>query len=204
MITYTLKNITHNKFDLDDEIIFYQFDIEITAPKYFNITYTYPLRLLLKFIEEKYNAFYTYWEATRKGLDLWGNTEASTFEAIGSAAEAELEQYLIECIEYTGIVSTLYEANKNNLPLTEEQEEIDQRNINTLFESFEDVTSGMLEYNRRYRKFCKLLDKTIHDTAFDMYPELAELEPAQMLQVKHLFVEEIIAIHTKIEHLLKE
>ena len=69
---YSIQNIRHIPHDLDDEVIFFEFQFYKSEPEKIVIDYTYPLSKFLKWLKIEKPDFYKFWETSRKSTGVWG------------------------------------------------------------------------------------------------------------------------------------
>jgi len=202
---YTIQNIIHHSSDFDDDYLDFKYDIHFTEPEEIYINhYYYSLNRLLPYLEEKHPAFYKYYTDTRSSLDIWGRGERRTIEAMGEEAMHQiygyLEEYLLCCDWMEGL---FYHQKKMQSESPQEQ----QKNHEEVSVAFKDLSEDVLDIKKiqsQYIRFCETVEKKIRQTALDVYPEIADLEPEQLKKMQHLFVGDIQSMQKKIAALLWE
>jgi len=202
---YTIQNIRHQSHDMDDDVIYFYFDIQFSEPEELLIkNYFLPYSRLLVFIRDGHPELYQYIEGTRRSIDGYGPCEARTIEAMGEDALPQLyaclEEYLLGC----DWMEKLFIQEKE-LQSQAPREQIKQKeNAAEVFRKLSEGESEIRASQNRYRNFCETVTKEIRKTATDIYPEIAELEPEQLKEFKYLFVRDIQSMQEKIGKLLSK
>jgi len=199
---YTIQNIQHEPHDLDDEIIFFQFEVHYQSPTPLISHHSCHLENLLNYLKIKQPTFYAFWEHTRVSLELWGPAHQSTINAIGSEAIEQLYGYLVDYYKDNDYLESDYERVKANAERTVEQQITDMEKLEAKLKEIDEKHHGIKNEQNRYRQFCKQAEIKLREVSLEVYPEIAEMEPEQLRAFKHLFETEIMHIHTKLEKLL--
>ncbi|MEP7171771.1 MAG: hypothetical protein ABI855_20525 [Bacteroidota bacterium] len=202
-LRYKILNIRHEPHDLDDDVIYFYYDIHFSEPEELIVeNYFLPYNCLLDFIKEKYPDFYQYINSVRKSIDGFGPCERRTMEAMGDDAVTRLysclEEYLLTA-EWMEKVFLNEKELQNNPP--EEQLKL-QENAAKAFSKLSEGSSSLRDYQKRYRDFCESVTKAVREISLKVYPEIADLEPEQLKEFQYLFVREIQAMHERIDKLL--
>ena len=201
---YILKNINYEPFDLDDEMVTFYFDIYSADTNQFLVKYFLSFDELLQFISIKHKDFFNYWEATRKSTGLWGQAETTTLATIGTEANKQIFAFLEEYMaQNEKIIDNEVDKTQELISDVSFQKEIYHKELELLFEDLKASAATINEANKKYRKFCQTLEKKAREIALEIYPEIADLNPDQLRQFEHLFVNEIISMQSKIEELIK-
>lgn len=190
---YNIKATPH---DVDDDIINFEFDVDVSEPEKFSFSYFYPFDKLMGYIEKSNPRFYKYIESTRDNLDLWGPAETQTVNALGEEEISQLHTALMECVE-----KFIYKdlAFYKRLTRTDHQQ---RDRYKQKLEKFSEMEKEIKQSANKSRRFCQQVERAIRDTAVNIYPEIAELPAEKLLKFKHLFVNEILQMDNKIEKLL--
>ena len=133
-----------------------------------------------------------------------GDAEKSTIEAIGDEALNQLYFFFETHIRSLTYINKIFEKEKKrrNQPIEDLEKEIND--AKEIFESLSDSGNGMNERMKLYRKFCQTVEKNIRNIAFEVYPEIADLEADKILEFETIFVRDIQSMHEKLENLLSE
>lgn len=193
---YSIENINPEPQDIDDEIVFFNFDICYTAPTEETISGFVTFDTLKLYIKRAQPKLYEYIENTKDSLDLWGPAEASTIEALGEEALTQLHEHLLDYLKEINYAEDHYEWWQN----------LQKSDIGASEQSLVDDLSPMIAASRyeekRYRNFCQKTERAIREIAMEVYPEITDLEPEQLLKFKYLFVNQIMEMQERIDDLL--
>lgn len=201
---FTIENYRYQSHDLDDEVVYFYFEIIYSLPEPLMRTDFVPFRKLLNHLKTIDPDFFSYISEIRSSLDLFGVREKTTLETMGEEALSQLFEHLKAYIYETKFAETSFEHYKGLLEwqetMTGEQELKQTEIVNNLMES----AIGLKEYQQKYRLFCETATRRMRDTAFEIYPEIADLEPEKLRAFKYVFIDEIMRMHTYLEKLLNE
>lgn len=193
---YSIENISPEPEDIDDEIIFFNFDVCYTAPTEETISGFIPFHRLKEYLRQRQPSLYDFIESTRTSLDLWGPAEASTLEAMGEEAMAQLQEHLLAYMEETNYAQLHYEWWQNlQKPRSSERTHEIATDLGSLIEESRDTM-------KRSRAFCQKAERSVREIAIEIYPEIADLDPEKLLKFKNLFVNQIVEMQERIHTLL--
>ncbi|HLG33903.1 MAG TPA: hypothetical protein VI757_03400 [Bacteroidia bacterium] len=204
-MTYSIHNLHHKPHDLDDDFLYFYFDIHFSEPEELLVkNYFLPLDWLLPWLEKEHPGFHKYYKDTRTGLEVWGTAEILTVEAMGEEAVQQLyafaEEYLLACDWVQG----LFTREKENRSKTPEEQRKQQQQAKKVYEELSSFGPAMKRSRSRYYRFCEAVEKRIRQMALEVYPEIANLEPAQLKEFRYLFVRDIQSMQSKLEKLVRE
>ena len=200
---YSIHNISHRPHDLDDDFIYFYYDIHFTEPETFVIkNYFCSFSELLHYLKEKHPAFHQFVKDTRSSIDAWGPAEDRTMEAMGEEGirqlYALLEKYLLEC----DWMEKVYQHTKQQRNQPPRVRQLTQQQAAAKVAELSEFGPAMKKSQSRYYKFCETAEKKIRETAMEVYPEITELESEQLMEFKYLFVRDIQAMQESIIELL--
>jgi len=200
---YSISNITHKSHDVDAETVFFDFEVEIEEPVKHKFKYFYSFSELLRYYIKEYDInLYNYYQSTRKSLTKYGSYEFQTLQHIGDEAlhsiYNHLNDYLLVC--YWMPLQCEHVLSRMQKPLEERIEE--HKQVEKSFEELEPVASAARESGSRQTRFLNLLDKRIHETILEIYPEIVDLEPNMLAKLEHLFNDNVFSCFHKIDKLL--
>jgi len=111
-----------------------------------------------------------------------------------------LKEYLLFCDWMEGL---FYHQKKMQSGSPQEQQKI-QEEASVVFKDLSEGVPDMKRAQSRYIRFCETVEKKIRQTALEVYPEIADLEPEQLKKMKYLFSDDIRSMQEKISKLLGE
>lgn len=197
-VKYTIYNITAMPHDIDDDIIHFEFDVDVTEPERFTFSYFYPFNYLLKYIKETDFAFYKFITETRNSLDMWGPAETQTVQALGEEGIKQLYKALEECFDKNEYIAKDFAYFKRlSHPTPKQTQEYKKK-----FEVLSEGVPAIKESTNKSRQFCNQVQKNLRDIAFNVYPEIADLPSEKLIEFKRLFVNEILQIKERLETFL--
>ena len=186
----------------DDAFVNFYFMLTFTEPEPLGTETLFPYRQLLWYIKEKNAAFYNYIKEVREGLDNWGPEELGTIEALGDEGigllYSMLEQYLLSCNWMSSFYNTELERSKHSITRQTDEKE----RAADIVEDWQEMAEAVFSDQKRYRIFCKLVEKEARRIAIEVYPELLDANKEQMKAFKYIFVDGIMKMHDDLsEHL---
>ncbi len=200
---YTIQNISHEVHDLDDDCIYFRFDIhfteheELTVIKYFE-----SFSSLFYYIRDKHPDFHAYLQSVRGSIDGWGPCEPRILEAMGEEALQQLYNYLEEFMLCTDWVPELYELEKRRRSESVQEQIKTKKGADKVVASL-GMNAGLMKYEqKRYYRFCETVEKQIRQTAAEVYPELVDGDAEQLKEFKHMFVRDIQSMHSRIQTMI--
>jgi hypothetical protein len=202
---YTIRNISHGPHDMDDDVVFFEFEVHFTQPEIMQVNYFYDLGKLLRTLQHTQPDFYTYYKKTRSSLDKWGPAEVQTLEAMGPEAINQVYQFLEDYLLTCDWVPTLLEREKQILNMTPDQQKQQQETAAKVAEKLSALASPeMKRATNRDRLFCEQASRKMRDVALEVYPEITNLEAEELKEFKHLFTREIMSMQEHLEKLLSK
>ncbi|MGE0636056.1 MAG: hypothetical protein AB7G44_16115 [Bacteroidia bacterium] len=202
---YTIRNISHGPHDMDDDVVFFEFEVHFTEPETIQINYFYDFGRLLRTLQTTQPDFYNYYKKTHSGLDKWGPAETQTLEAMGDEAIKQVYQFLEDYLLTCDWIPTLLEREKQFRNLTPDQLQKQQEAAVKVSEKLSALASPeMKRATNRDRLFCEQASRKMRDVALEVYPEIANLEAEELKEFKHLFTREIMSMQERLEKLLSK
>ena len=192
---YSVSNIRYETMEEDDAFVYFYFTITFIKPEPL-VTETFiPYRNLSDYIKSNYAAFYNYIKEVRESLDTWGPDELETIEALSNEGIAllysYLEEYLLTCNWMEDFYNKELERSKHSI--TRQIDDV-ERAADAL-EDLQDSAESAFNEQKKYRQFCKLVQKEARRIAVEVYPELLDANKEQMKVFKYIFVDGIIKMH---------
>lgn len=179
----------------DDAIIDFYFDVIFTEPEPLTAHTFYPFASLMKYIQKAHTEFYSYIEEVQAGIDDWGPKERQTMEALGEEAigllYSYLEEYLLSCNWMEAFYKQQIENSKHSLT----RQIIEAEKATDIFKKLETGAINMFNEQKRYRQFCRLVEKEAMRIAVEVYPELLDANQELMKNFKYVFTDGIIKMH---------
>ncbi len=201
---YTIENYQYESHDLDDEVVFINFDIHYTSPEAMTLSSFYSYSRFENYLHRVQPAFFEYLTKVRNSLDLWGPREKTLLDTIGEEAVAQLYLFLSHHLEEINFAQEEFEHRKKMRSKTPQEAKNNQEQLTGMLADLKDSASGMKEYQQRYRNFCEKAQRQMRNIALEVFPEITDLEPEKLKAFKHLFVDEIIKMHDSVRKLMKE
>ncbi len=201
---YTISNIRHASMEEDEDIVDFYFDIIFTEPEPLTTHSFYPFNSLLNRIRSAHPDFYTYIKQVKESLDDWGPNESKTIDAMGTEAVDllyfYLEEYLLSCDWMESFYHTELEESKQSI--TRQQDNIER--AEDVLNDWKEAADTMFDEQKRYRKFCRLVEKEALRIAVEVYPKLLDANKEQMKAFKYVFTNGIIKMYDDLsDHLDK-
>lgn len=193
----------HAAHDLDDDVVYFQFDVHFTEPEELVIEkYFFPYSMMASYIEQKHPDFYKYLSSVRSSIDAWGPRESRLLDEIGEEALQQLysftEEYLLQCPWVPKILE--HEKKLRSQPMQKQQET--QQQAKKVVKDLSSGKESMKTAQQKYYRFCETVEKQIRQTAAEVFPELVDGDAEQLQEFKYMFVSDIQAMHSKIEKML--
>ena len=192
---YTIANITHASMEEDDAIINFYFNVLFTEPEPLATHTFYPFSSLMIYVRSAHPDFYAYINEVQRTLDDWGPKETATMEAIGGEGVnllySYLEEYLLSCNWMESFFQQQLEQSKQSITRQEDEAE----RAEDVFNELQEGAETMFNEQKRYRKFCRLVENEAMRIAVEVYPELLEANQKQMKGFKYIFTNGIIKMH---------
>jgi hypothetical protein len=202
---YTIRNISHGPHDMDEDQVFFEFEVHFSEPEKIQVNYFYDFGRLLRTLEHTQPDFYTYYKKTRSSLDKWGPAEVQTLEAMGPEAINQVYQFLEDYLLTCDWVPTLLEREKQIRNMTPDQQKQQQEAAAKVVEKLSALASpDMKKAINRDRLFCEQASRKMRDIALDIYPEIANLEAEELKEFKHIFTYEIMSMSDHVQKLLSK
>jgi len=189
---------------MDDDIIYFYFEIHFTEPEQLNVKFFEDLSTVVRWTYDTHRDFYDYYTKTHSSLDLWGPAEPQTLEAIGEEAVKQLYVYLDEYMQSRPWIDKVFEQEKNLSRMSTGEQVKHQQQAAQVFNKLSEGVGDMKRATHRDRKFCQTAQQKLRETAFEVYPEIANLEPEQLKEFKHFFTNEILSMSRRLEKMVYE
>jgi hypothetical protein len=202
-LRYKILNMHHEPDDLDDDVIYFYYDIHFSEPEELIVKNFFShYRNLLDFIEQKHPEFYQYIHSVHRSIDGYGPCERRTMEAMGEDAVSRLYVCLEEYLSGAEWMEKIFEQEKKLRSMRSEEQIKLQQNAAEVFSKLSNGSSALRNSQRNYRDFCESVTRAVREISLRVYPEIADLEPEKLKEFQDLFVTEIMRMHERIDKFL--